>query len=84
MGNVKERRTRDSGYAEYRKKATQRMRPYVPGEDMTGISVSSGDVLEEGGMVAVNRDNPTDRWYVSKEFFEANYERVNDECEAAQ
>lgn len=49
------------------------MRPYVPGEDMTGISVSPGDTPEEGGMIAVNSNNQEDRWYVSKEFFEANY-----------
>lgn len=58
----------------YRKKNLQEMRPYVPGEDMTGISVNKEDVLEEGGMIAVNANNPEDRWYVGKKFFEDNYE----------
>ena len=37
-------------FKNYRKKAIQPMRPYIPGEDMIGISVSSKDTLEEGGM----------------------------------
>lgn len=31
------------GFRAYRKKATQDLRPYVLGEDMAGISVSSAD-----------------------------------------
>ena len=49
------------------------MRPYVPGEDMTGISVSAEDTVEIGGMIAVAPNNPADRWYIAKAFFEANY-----------
>lgn len=57
----------------YRKKNVQPMRPYVPGEDMTGISVSAEDTPEEGGMIAVNPSNGNDRWYVAKDFFNENY-----------
>ena len=57
----------------YRKIATQQMRPYVVGEDMTGIFVSDEDVLEEGGMIARNNDNPKDMRYVGKDFFNSNY-----------
>ena len=60
-------------WKEYYKPASQIMRPYVDGEDMTGISVSSEDTPEIGGMIAVNRDNANDKWYVAKEFFEKNY-----------
>ena len=63
-------------YKEYRKKNTQLMRPYVPGEDMTGISVSPEDTPELGGMIAVNDDNHADKWYVAKKFFEDNYVEV--------
>lgn len=63
-------------YKNYVKKTVQPMRPYVPGEDMTGISVSQNDVLEEGGMVAVNPKDPNDKWYVEKEFFQKNYMEV--------
>ena len=58
----------------YTKKAAQLMRDYVPGEDLTGVSVSDEDAPEAGGMVAVNPDNPSDKWYVAKAFFRANYQ----------
>lgn len=60
----------------YRKKNLQAMRPYTPGEDLTGISVNKEDTPEIGGMIAVNKDNGEDRWYVAKKFFEDNYEEV--------
>lgn len=63
-----------SEFKNYRKKNVQPMRPYVPGEDMTGISVNKEDTPEEGGMIAVNPNNPEDKWYVGKAFFEENYE----------
>lgn len=63
-------------YVFYRKKTQQAMRPYVPGEDLTGVSVNKEDTPGAGGMIAVNADNPSDKWYISKEFFETNYERV--------
>jgi hypothetical protein len=58
----------------YRKKESQPMRPYVPDEALDGVSVSAGDTPEEGGMIAMDPENPDDMWYVSKEFFEQNYE----------
>lgn len=75
-------------YKEYRKKSTQMMRPYIPGERLVGISVSKGDIAEiydlidgtlssnQAGMIAFNKDNPSDRWYVSFKFFTDNYEEV--------
>ena len=62
------------GYSNYRKKNVQPMRPYVVGEDLSGVSVNKEDTPEEGGMIAVNPANPEDKWYVAKAFFEANYE----------
>ena len=58
----------------YRKKNLQMMRPYEPGEDLTGISVNKEDTPELGGMIAMNPDNPEDKWYVAKKFFNDNYE----------
>lgn len=57
----------------YQKKALQPMRPYIPGEDLSGISVSPEDTPEEGGMIACNPKNMKDQWYVAKTFFEENY-----------
>ena len=53
------------------------MRPYIPGECLEGVSVNKEDTPEPGGMIAVNADNPDDRWYVAKKFFEDNYEAVD-------
>lgn len=63
-------------FRQYRKKEPQWMRPYVPGEDLTGVSVSPEDTPERGGMIAVNPKNKNDQWYVAKQFFEDNYEEV--------
>jgi hypothetical protein len=63
-----------SEFRDYRKKKLQPMRPYVPGEDLTGVTVSPEDTPEEGGMIAMNPENPQDKWYVAKDFFLENYE----------
>ena len=63
-------------YELYRKKGTTPMRPYLALEPMTHISVSEGDVVETGGMVAHDPDNPSDQWYISKDYFEKNYEEA--------
>lgn len=56
-----------------RKNAYTEMRPYVPGESLVGISVSDQDTPEVGGMIARNRNNHADLWYVGKEYFEENF-----------
>lgn len=63
-----------STFTLFRKKVTQPMRPYIPGEDLTGISVNWEDEPEEGGMIAMNPQNPKDQWYVPKRVFIENYE----------
>lgn len=70
-----------SEFKKYRKTALQAMRPYIPGEDMEEFSISFADsALEtlQGGMIAINPDNPTDQWYIAKKFFEDNYELAPD------
>lgn len=61
-------------FKNYKKPALQPMRPYVQGEDLTGVSVSEQDTPEVGGMIAINPQNEKDQWYVAKAFFESNYE----------
>jgi len=58
-------------WQKYRKTAVQEMRDYIPGEDMTGISIAQGEIPKEGGKIA--RDNQGSRWYVSPEFMAQNY-----------
>lgn len=59
------------------------MHHYTPGYDMTGVSVSETDRQngspKEGDFIAVNKDDETDRWLVSKEFIEKNYEETEPE-----
>ena len=61
----------------YRKTALQSMRPYIPGEDLTKVSVSRKDTPELGGMIAQGSDNNA-LWYISKTFFEQNYKPAGD------
>ena len=52
------------------------MRPYVPGESLSAVSVNAEDTPGIGGMIAWNPANKNDQWYIAKEFFENNYEEA--------
>lgn len=62
----------------YKRKGVTEMRPYVPGEDVTGVSISDADKAngspKEGDMIARNPDNHQDQWLVAKAYFEKNLE----------
>jgi len=66
----------DFQFRAYQKTTVQWMRPYVIGEDMSDVSVRPEDTPEYGGMIAVNAQNPKDKWYVGKKFFEENYQEI--------
>jgi hypothetical protein len=66
--------TTETEWKQYKRKGLSVMRPYVPGEDLSGISVSAEDKPESGGMIARNPDNHADQWYVAKAYFENNLE----------
>ena len=61
----------------YRKKGTTPMEPWTPTFNMFGVSVSEGDTPGEGGMIARDPKNPSDRWYVAKAYFEEHYEEAD-------
>lgn len=67
-------------WAYYRRTGLSEMRPYVPGEDMTGVSVSASDYMllagnpDPGGFIARNPKNHADKWYVAQAYFEENLE----------
>ena len=61
----------------YRRKGVAEMRPYVPGEDLTGISVSAPDVPIEGDMIARNAENHADQWYVNPQYFAKHFEKTH-------
>ena len=63
-------------WKQYRRTGLSEMRPYVVGEDLTGISVSDEDTPKEGDMIARNPKSYEDQWLVAKEYFEDNLEPV--------
>lgn len=64
-------------WKKYRRKGLSEMRPYIEGEDLTGISVSKPDDPETDiGMVARNPKNHNDQWYVARKYFEENFEEI--------
>jgi hypothetical protein len=73
MAEIEERKE-STMWKNYRKKVIQPMRPYVPGEDLTGVSVNPKETPVEGGMIA--KDDEGAQWYVTPEFFQKSYEEV--------
>jgi hypothetical protein len=65
-----------SEFKQYRRKGVVELRPYIPGEVLTRVSVSPADTPQIGGMIARNPANPDDQWYVARDFFDLNYERL--------
>jgi hypothetical protein len=68
-------------FKSYRRKGITEMRPYVPGEDITGVSMSNVDreagCPKEGDYIARNPDNHNDRWLVNATYFaKQQYEEV--------
>lgn len=58
----------------YKKVQMTQMRSYIPGEDLSGMSISDEDEPKLGDMIARNASNHNDRWLVAKEYFEEHYE----------
>ena len=67
-------------WRQYRRKALAEMRPYQPGETLTGISISEADRLAgsptAGDMIARNPKNHADQWLVAAQYFKDNYVRL--------
>jgi len=63
-------------FKQYRRKGFSEMRPYVPGEDLSGVSISQADNPKEGDMIARNPNDHTDLWLVDQKWFEENFELV--------
>ena len=57
----------------YRRRQIAELRPYVPGENMMGISVSDADKFagspKRGDMIARNPKNYKDQWLVAAQYF---------------
>jgi hypothetical protein len=61
-----------SEFKKYVRKDFSEMRSYIPGEDMSNISVSDVDIVGKGGMIARNPQNYNDQWYVAEQYFKDN------------
>ena len=69
-----------NSFKRFRRKQIAELRPYVPGEDMSGISISAPDLQrgapQTGDMIARNPKNHQDQWLVSAVYFAGNFEDV--------
>lgn len=71
-------------FKKYQKIQLQEMRPVIAGEDLTEVSISEVDRklkrefpnIFAQGYIAINPKDKTDKWYVSKDFFNDNYALV--------
>lgn len=67
-----------SEYQVYRRKQVSFLRPWIEGEDLTGVSVSAEDVKNGsprlGDMIARNPKNHADKWLVAAAYFQENFE----------
>ena len=50
------------------------LRPYVPGEDLSHVSVSATDTPSPGGFVARNPRDYADQWYINASYVAENLE----------
>lgn len=66
-----------SEFKQYRRRETAELRPYVPDEEMEGISISAADLAsgspKVGDMIARNPKNHADQWLVAQQYFEDNF-----------
>jgi hypothetical protein len=65
-------------FTRYRRKQVAELRPYKPGEDLEGVSVSATDKSagspKAGDMIARNPKKHTDQWLVEAKYFAENFE----------
>ena len=67
----------ENDWKQYKRKGLSEMRPYVKGDDLSKVSVSKEDDPENDmGMIARNPKKHEDKWYVSRKYFEDNFEEA--------
>ena len=67
-------------FKQYRRKQIAELRPYVEGETIVAVSLSSEDIKagspKVGDMIARNPKNHSDQWLVAKQYFADNFDPV--------
>ena len=65
-------------FRQYRRKQIAELRPYEPGEDINGVSISAPDKEagspKAGDMIGRNPKNHADKWLVAAQYFADNFE----------
>jgi hypothetical protein len=68
-------------FTKYRRKQIAELRPYVPGENLSHVSISPEDEKagspKPGDMIARNPKNHSDQWLVAAQYFSDNFEPVD-------
>lgn len=66
------------GWALYRRKQIAQLRPFIPHEDLSHVSISDEDRKagspKPGDMIARNPKNHDDQWLVAEKYFNDNFE----------
>ncbi len=69
-----------SDFTQYYRKQIAELRPYVLGEDLDRVSISTADreagSPRVGDMIARNPKNHDDQWLVAAQYFADNFEPV--------
>jgi hypothetical protein len=69
-----------SEFKQYRRKQIAELRPYLPADDLSGVSISAPDKAagspKHGDMIARNPQNHSDQWLVAAKYFADNFEPV--------
>lgn len=69
-------------FKRYKRTNVAEMRPFEPGESLSGVSISEEDMLNgsprPGDMIARNPRNPADLWLVAEAYFKQNFEPMED------
>jgi hypothetical protein len=67
-------------FKQYQRKQIAELRPYLPGEELDGVSISAPDRAagspKAGDMIARNPKNPVDQWLVAAQYFADNFEAM--------
>jgi hypothetical protein len=68
-------------FIRYRRKQIAELRPYEPGENLGGVSLSAADKKagspKAGDMIARNPKNHVDQWLVAAKYFADNFEPLS-------
>lgn len=70
-----------SEFKHYQRTQIAELRPWEPGDDLYGVSISDADVAagspRQGDMIARNPKNHADQWLVAAAYFAANFKPVD-------